>query len=298
MDSITPGSKRTSTVYPSGYRFGRGVVIEEIRLPSKGARFGVRSMRLQCDCGTIYEAMLGNLLGKTPTLSCGCLKRELSTKRTRKYPPGYRFGRGTIIKEIRFPSPHVATGVRGMELKCDCGKIYRARLNNLKSGHVISCGCLRRELFDQTTHGLSRHPLYGPWKAMLSRCENPDDKSYADYGGRGISVCKRWHDPKNFISDIENSIGSRPTGRVLDRINNNGNYEQNNVKWSTYRESNLNRRRDVRQKLDPEKVLDILNRLSLGESGASISRSYNVSESSVSLIKRGKTWKHTSKIAT
>ena len=77
---------------------------------------------------------------------------------------------------------------------------------------------------------------YQIWYNMLRRCENSKDKSYHDYGGRLIKVCKRWHKFENFFKDM----GHKPNGKSLDRINNNGNYELSNCKWSTPAEQNNN----------------------------------------------------------
>jgi hypothetical protein len=77
---------------------------------------------------------------------------------------------------------------------------------------------------------------------MLERCEKTYHKSYADYGGRGIKVCDRWHTYENFRSDM----GERPLGLQLDRINNDGNYEPGNCRWVTPKENSNNRRNSRR----------------------------------------------------
>jgi hypothetical protein len=118
----------------------------------------------------------------------------------------------------------------------------------LRSGNTKSCGCLRREL--GRAHGIAskRHgegasgretPEYRAWAAMLCRCRNPRHKSYADYGGRGVTVCERWRAYENFLADM----GRRPDRfHSLDRINNAGNYEPGNCRWATWEEQNTNRR--------------------------------------------------------
>jgi hypothetical protein len=74
---------------------------------------------------------------------------------------------------------------------------------------------------------------------MLRRCYNPKDKDYKHYGARGIKVCKRWHKLENFIKDMNTRISKEYT---LDRIEVDKNYEPKNVKWSTIKEQNHNRR--------------------------------------------------------
>jgi hypothetical protein len=73
---------------------------------------------------------------------------------------------------------------------------------------------------------------------MKERCLYKNNPNYAYYGGRGITICERWMDFKNFLADM----GERPDGMTLDRKEKNGNYEPDNCKWSTKSEQALNRR--------------------------------------------------------
>lgn len=80
-------------------------------------------------------------------------------------------------------------------------------------------------------------PGYGAWADMIQRCNNPNLKYYANYGGRGIRVCDRWKSFDNFHDDM----GDKPKGYTLGRINNDGNYELSNCEWQTVKQQSLNK---------------------------------------------------------
>lgn len=81
-------------------------------------------------------------------------------------------------------------------------------------------------------------PTYRSWKAMKQRCYREKDPYFAQYGGRGITVCDRWRSSFSaFLADM----GERPAGTTLDRIKLDGNYEPSNCRWATRKEQNRNR---------------------------------------------------------
>jgi hypothetical protein len=133
---------------------------------------------------------------------------------------------------------------------CECGKTKNISSINLTKGRASSCGCFRTVLLTEATtkHGHTanwkRSSEYMAWCSMKYRCNNPNNKRYADYGGRGIKVCDRWMDSfENFLSDM----GTKPSkAHSLDRINNNGDYTPFNCRWATAVEQNRNKRVDRR----------------------------------------------------
>lgn len=88
-------------------------------------------------------------------------------------------------------------------------------------------------------HGMHDTKLYNVWSDMKSRCKTTSHRAFKHYGGRGIKVCDRWSDFINFYNDV---IDGYKEGLQLDRINNDGNYEPNNVRWVTRSQNQKNKR--------------------------------------------------------
>ena len=154
---------------------------------------------------------------------------------------GQRFGRLLVIEQDGKDSHR---NIR-WKCKCDCGNIKVILSGHLVSGRTKSCGCFMNEarIINNTTHGMSETPLYNVWRGMRSRCYLNTSRSYQDYGGRGIKVCEEWKDDFQAFYDYVSQLPHfGETGYSLDRINNDGNYEPGNVKWSTRKEQANNRR--------------------------------------------------------
>lgn len=152
--------------------------------------------------------------------------------------PGDRYGRFTIIKEVE----KSRCGKRRFECVCDCGTVKVVHLGCLRSGSTVSCGCFKRE--QSIVHGLTDHYLYTIWSDIKQRTLNPTHKAYHNYGERGITVFSEWiNDFKAFHNYIIFSLGDRPSSEYsLDRIDDNGNYEPDNLRWASYKEQARNSR--------------------------------------------------------
>jgi hypothetical protein len=150
---------------------------------------------------------------------------------------GDTFGRYTVLGIFKEPDAYRKYG----RVQCSCGSPPRyVGLSNLRNGTAQSCGCLHRERV--TKHGAWGHPLFGIWSAMVNRCQNPKDKRYERYGGRGIKVCERWLDVNNFIADMH--PGHKP-GLQIDRKDNDGPYHPGNCHWATTKQQTRNYSRNV-----------------------------------------------------
>lgn len=150
---------------------------------------------------------------------------------------GQIFGRLTVIGRSTVKSGDCFKWT----CQCDCGKTKAVDGGNLRHGRTTSCGCIQKEraAASNMTHGAVRSPEYKSWQAMKTRCLNPRNRKFPDYGGRGITICQEWvNDFTIFLWDM----GPRPAGHTLDRKDNDGPYSKTNCRWATSLMQRHNRR--------------------------------------------------------
>jgi len=123
---------------------------------------------------------------------------------------------------------------------CDCGNFTLVISSRLRAGHTKSCGCLCKEKASERMkiHGMGGTPTYNTWSCMVNRCNNPDNIGYSYYGGRGITVCKRWLKFEDFFEDM----GIKPKGLTIERKDNELGYFKENCCWATMSDQSKNKR--------------------------------------------------------
>jgi hypothetical protein len=136
--------------------------------------------------------------------------------------------------------------------RCECSNMIIVDSSHLLSGATKSCGCLKREVsaLAHKTHGKSRTPEYNVYLMAKRRCTIATDKSFPDYGGRGIKFLF------SSFEEFYNEVGPRPLGMTLERKNNDGHYSPGNVCWATRQQQRANQRCKRLEQFTDEQLID------------------------------------------
>lgn len=142
------------------------------------------------------------------------------------------FGKLVVIKRVGNDKQGNAQWL----CQCDCGNQKVVRGRALRTKRTVSCGCFLLQSSKErminlcTKHGYSGSKLYKVYYGMLRRCDNPKEKGYHNYGGRGITICQEWRESVESFVEWALSVGYED-GLQIDRKNNDGNYEPGNCRF-------------------------------------------------------------------
>jgi hypothetical protein len=160
---------------------------------------------------------------------------------------GKEFGRLTVLSE--FKKHNGKRNITFLRCRCVCGNVKDINAQHVKRGNTISCGCFNKErvIEAKSSHGMFGTSFYNCWINMIKRCDYINGEDFIHYGGRGITVCERWRSFENFHKDMYESYlvhikehGDHNTSFI--RIQVNGNYDPDNVRWATQSAQNTDRR--------------------------------------------------------
>ena len=156
---------------------------------------------------------------------------------------GKKYGKLTVLEYSKdygnITNPR-NSATKYMKCRCECGNIINVKIYDLVHGLITECSyCKVGRRF-----GITKHPLYNVHMRMKSRCYNPKDKSYHNYGGRGIIICDEWLNSYEAFYDWAMANGYNE-GLSIDRIDVNGNYCPENCRFATPSQQSINRRKEL-----------------------------------------------------
>lgn len=187
------------------------------------------------------------------------------------FPVGTTVGCWTITGTTQERGPK-----RRQTVRCRCGSERSIRTDWLMYHAPKGCNVCHRR-----THGQTKTTTWKIWYGMRQRCSLATTPAYARYGGRGIKVCERWQQFENFLLDM----GTRPPGMALDRIDNDGDYCQDNCRWATPQEQAHNRSTTKLSEADIRAIRAIS-----GRSQSQIAAEYGVGQDVISKIRNRRRW--------
>lgn len=228
------------------------------------------------ECGKEWETAFYTLKNKK---SCGC-----SSWKQLKPLPAYING----FKTIKCHGYDANRGVRWATVECKvCKKEYEVDPNKLQ--YRKHCGCIVRGKV--ASKYASSHPrLRGILKHMMSRCHNPNNQDYYNYGARGIWVCEEWK--KNTDSFCEWAlINGYQDDLSIERIDSGRGYSPDNCKWADPLDQGRNTRRVKMTLENAIKIRSQYSAIPCYSTILNLAKEYSVSNATIYLIVQNKTWK-------
>lgn len=233
----------------TGQHFGEWTVLSYTRTQRYGAKGYIRFWLCHCSCGTEREVRGPDIVHGNST-SCGC-KGIARLQDMVEDLAGQSFSRWTVLRRL---TDHIRHGEKlRWVCRCECGTEKDIAGHDLRNGQSKSCGCLKIDTAgdQRRTHGQSGNfhkgiqasAEYRIWIGMKNRCYVPSATGYANYGGRGITVCDRWNESfEAFLEDM----GPKPSPtHSIDRFpDSEGNYCPENCRWATRTQQNRNTRKN------------------------------------------------------
>lgn len=148
---------------------------------------------------------------------------------------GHKYGQLTVLDLFRTDRNNFRTWL----CKCECFSLCERSTQHLrtKKNVIVSCpDCAReKKAKAKTTHGGHGTRLYTIWEGMRSRCNYRKNDRWKYYGGKGITICKKWADFENFREwALSNKYNYNMT---IDRVNSSKNYTPSNCEWVTRSEN-------------------------------------------------------------
>lgn len=217
----------------TGNKYGKWTVVGEPQYD----KHKIKVIMCRCECGTEKLVRTDSLMRGQSTKCRRCMydSRESSPV------IGLKFGKYTVLSI----DGRKNNSCMMLKCQCDCGNIKVVAKTSLTSGKTTQCIKCSANMRNKARakHNMVGTITYNTWRNMTKRCRDPKFRDYHCYGGRGITVCDRWLVFENFLEDM----GERPAGLQLDRINNDGNYEPGNCRWTTPKVNANNRRRTKKQ---------------------------------------------------
>jgi len=186
--------------------------------------------------------------------------------------PGLEVGHLTLLEQTRLQ----VAGVNrtAYKCRCDCGKLVTRSVLSLHPGAHCGASFHNRKYYHPT--GISKEDfrkVYTTWYKIRTRCEDPNDKDYKRYGGRGITLCDEWHDLNNFTKWYWKESNHQilpPKDQSVDRIDVNKGYSPSNCRLLNAVDQSNNKRTNKIVEIDGEKL-----------TYAEAARKYNVKKDTV-----------------